>query len=191
MSVAGLQPQGGFQPQRICGSPKIIHAQAAALGDAFEGTDGDGFASVHGHDHLPAIGVTPFLVAAFLADHVEAVPTEDAHHIVRGADWKADTHTSATSRTFDPLDKATGDGSNHKSRASFALRMASASVSPAVAQPGSSGKKADQRLVLGSRSTTRRSFMGARVERGPGWSKPAHHPISRLIRWGEGDRCLL
>jgi hypothetical protein len=37
--------------------------------------------------------------------------------------------------------------------------MASASVSPAVAQPGNSGNTADQRLACGSNSTNNRNFI--------------------------------
>ena len=49
-------------------------------------------------------------------------------------------HVSATSKTFAPAGKSTGAGSNQSSRASFAFRIASSSVSPAEAQPGNSGK---------------------------------------------------
>lgn len=52
-------------------------------------------------------------------------------------------------------------GSNQRAKASFALAMASASVSPALAQPGNSGKTADQRWLSLSNSTTMRSFIHA------------------------------
>src|ERR1035437_5680394 len=51
---------------------------------------------------------------------------------------------------------------NQSASASLALAMASASVSPAEAQPGSSGKTADQRLDSESNSIKRRSFMPER-----------------------------
>ena len=54
-------------------------------------------------------------------------------------------------------------GSNHNSSASLALAMASSSVSPAEAQPGSSGKTEEYRPVSGSFSTIRHSFMTAMI----------------------------
>jgi hypothetical protein len=48
---------------------------------------------------------------------------------------------------------------NQSASASLALDTASSSVSPAVAQPGSSGKAADHRLVVGSYSRRSRKFM--------------------------------
>src|SRR5207253_6251102 len=80
-------------------------------------------------------------------------------------------HVSATSSTFAPAGNVTGAGSNHNSNASFALCIASSSVSPAEAHPGNSGKNAAQRLVSGSRSTTKRSFMPGRVTRSDRTSK--------------------
>jgi hypothetical protein len=37
------------------GSSKIFRVQAAAFNDAFQSADGDGFAAVHGHNHLPSV----------------------------------------------------------------------------------------------------------------------------------------
>lgn len=145
------------------GLTEFLHAQSTSLDDALEGADGDGFAPVVGHDHLPAIGVPPFLVAALLADLLEAVSTEHPNDVPGAANWEALTHVSATSSTFEPLGSATGEGSNQSSSASFALRTASSSVSPAEAQPGSSGKKAAHRFVPGSCSTTSRSFMARKL----------------------------
>jgi hypothetical protein len=48
---------------------------------------------------------------------------------------------------------------NQRPSASFAFATASSSVSPALAQPGNSGKTADQRFASGSNSTITRSFM--------------------------------
>jgi hypothetical protein len=48
------------------GSAKILNVQAAAFNDAFQGSDGNWFAPVHGHDYLATILVPPFLVAARL-----------------------------------------------------------------------------------------------------------------------------
>jgi hypothetical protein len=36
-------------------SAEVFHVQAAAFNDAFQRPDGNGFVSVHGHNHLPAI----------------------------------------------------------------------------------------------------------------------------------------
>ena len=178
MSEAGLQTQGGLQgqpPMPVSGLhkfiycprrtwlPKIVRAQSASLDDALERADGDGSVAVHGHNDLPAIGVTPFLVAAFLADHRKAVLSQDTNNFPGVTDWEALAHGSATSRTFAPAGTASDAGSNHNSSASFALAMASSSVSPAEAHPGSSGKTADQRLVSGSCSTTNRSFMVEKI----------------------------
>jgi len=55
-------------------STEIFHVQAAAFDDAFQRPDRNGFASVHGHNHLPAIFVTPFLMAAGLRHQFKAVP---------------------------------------------------------------------------------------------------------------------
>src|SRR5262249_62121409 len=54
---------------------------------------------------------------------------------------------------------STGEGSNQSSNASMAFAMASSSESPADAQPGNSGKTADQRLTVGSNLTTARNFI--------------------------------
>ncbi len=198
MSDAPVQTQAGLETQpplpvrrlhnfiycpRRNRSTKLVHAQAASLNDAFECADGNGFVAVHGHDHLPPIGVTPFLVASFLADLREAVASENSDDVLGAANWKPLAHARATSRTFDPLGRGTGDGSNHNSNASLAFRMASSSVSPADAQPGSSGKNAAQRLDSASCSTTSRSFMGRRIDvrwrrgkAGPSAFPPSTHP---------------
>jgi hypothetical protein len=55
-------------------STEIFHVQAVAFDDAFQRPDRNGFASVHGHNHLPAIFVTPFLMAAGLRHQFKAVP---------------------------------------------------------------------------------------------------------------------
>jgi hypothetical protein len=140
-------------------SAEFFHAQAAAFDDAFQRADGDGFVSVHGHDHLPAIGMTPFLMAAGLRHQSKAVPAQNFDNCFGVTNWESPAHGTASSMSFAPLLIFTGEGSNQSSNASFALATASASVSPAEAQPGSSGKTADQRLVSGSNSTKRRSFM--------------------------------
>src|SRR5664280_426762 len=149
-------------PRRLR-STEIIRRQAAPFNDALEGADGDGFVAVHGHDHLPAVGMAPFLMASLLADHDESMAAQDSNDIFGAANWESFAHVSATSSTLAPAGSGSGDGSNHSSKASFALRTASSSMSPAEAHPGSSGKTADQRLASGSCSTTSRSFMAKRI----------------------------
>jgi len=143
---------------------KFINRKATSIDDAFECADGNGLASMHRDNHLPPIIVPPFLVAALLADLIEAVFSQNTNHFIRVTNWKSFAHVSATSNTLAPGGNETADGSNQSSNASFAFRIASASVSPAEAQPGSSGKNADQRLISVSCSTTSRSFIASRYE---------------------------
>jgi hypothetical protein len=96
-------------------------------------------------------------------ERFERRAAQDPDNFLGVTDWEVFAHVSDTSSTFAPAGTATGDGSNHSSSASLALRMASSSVSPADAQPGSSGKKAAHRLVSGSCSTTNRSFIVKRI----------------------------
>jgi hypothetical protein len=73
-------------------------------------------------------------------------------------------------------------GSNQSESASFALAIASSSVSPAEAQPGNSGKTADQRFVLSSKFTNKRKF--TRASYAP--INPPTSPASSLatfVRW--------
>ena len=178
MTESPLQTQGGLEVQPVspvrrfnnCAawsrrirSAEIFRFEPASLDDALEGADGNRLVAVHGHDDLPARGVTPLLVAAFLAHEQEAVPAQDPDDIPGVTDGEMLAHGSATSRTLAPVRKGCGVGSNQSSRASFALSTASASVSPAEAQPGSSGKNAAQRWVAASCSTTNRSFMPDRL----------------------------
>jgi len=199
MSDTPVQPQGGLEsqpplPERQVHNfihctptarlPECVHAQTASLDYALQCAYGDGFAAVHGQNHLPAVGVAPFLMAAFLADHDKSMAVQNPNDIFGAANWESFAHASATSTTLAPAGSGSGDGSNHSSRASFALRTASSSVSPAEAQPGSSGKTADQRLVSGSCSTTSRSFMAMRVaQRRPSRKASPHIPpvIVRLL----------
>jgi hypothetical protein len=141
---------------------------------------------MHGNDYLATIWMTPFLAASFLAYRRKTMFTQDANDVFGSANGEAlvdsrspdrsvaspcdqrgpstgsparRIHVSATSKTFAPAGKSTGVGSNQSSRASFAFRIASSSVSPAEAQPGNSGKNAAQRFVSESCSTTSRNLM--------------------------------
>ena len=140
-------------------STKSLHVQAAAFNNAFEGADGDGFAAMHGHNHLSAIFVTPFLVAARLGNHRKTMLAQNFDDFPCAANWIPVAHGTASSIIFAPLGNLTGAGSNQSASASVALVTASASVSPAVAHPGISGNTADQRLASGSNSTNNRNFI--------------------------------
>src|SRR5277367_5353620 len=111
-------------------STKIFHVQAAAFNDAFQRADGNGFAAVHGHNHLPSVFVTPFLVAAGLPHQFKAMLAQNFDDFLRVANWKPLAHGMASSMSFAPLCSLTGEGSNQSSSASLALAMASVSVSP-------------------------------------------------------------
>jgi hypothetical protein len=141
---------------------KGFYIQAAPYDDAFEGAKGYQFAAVHGHNNLTAIFMTPFLMAASLPNHDKTMPTKHFDNLLGIANWKPAAHDTANSINFAPLLILTGDGANHRARASLALTMASASVSPALAHPGNSGNTADQRPASGSNSTNKRSFMFAK-----------------------------
>jgi hypothetical protein len=46
--------------------PEVIYIQATSFDNALEGSSRDKFIPMHGDDHLPAIGMTPFLMTALL-----------------------------------------------------------------------------------------------------------------------------
>jgi len=140
---------------------EICHIQTAAFNDTFERAEGNGFAAMHSYNHLAAIFMPPFLVAAGLCNQNKTVVSQNFDDFLGIANWKPLAHGKASSTSLAPLFSLTGEGSNQRDSASFALATASASVSPADAQPGSSGKTADQRLVSASNSTNKRNFMGA------------------------------
>ena len=142
-------------------SAEIIRIQAAAFDDAFQRADGDGFAAVLGDDDLSSVGMPPFLMAAALVHEEETMLAQYADDVVGVADWEVPAQGRSSSTSLACLRSLTGDGSNQRASASLALAMASFSVSPAVAQPGSSGNTADQRFVGASNSTSNRNFMAA------------------------------
>jgi hypothetical protein len=144
-------------------STKGIHIQAAAFNNTFQGADGKCFAAMHCHDHLAAIFVTPFLVTARLGNHRKTIPSQNFDNFPCVANWIPPAHGTASSIIFAPLGNLIGAGSNQSASASWALVMASASVSPAVAHPGNSGNTADQRLASGSNSTNTRNFIAKMI----------------------------
>jgi hypothetical protein len=46
---------------------EVINVQATSFNDALEGSPWERFVAVDGDDHLPAIGMTPFMMTALLA----------------------------------------------------------------------------------------------------------------------------
>jgi hypothetical protein len=138
---------------------EIIHRKPAALDDAFERSNGYGLAPVHGNYDLASIGMPPFLVAAGLIRQNKSSPAQNFNYVFGASDWKPAAQGTESSSNLAPLSSFTGEGSNHRASASRAFATASASVSPAVAQPGSSGKTADHLLVEESNLTSRRNFM--------------------------------
>ncbi len=144
-------------------SAEIVRTQAGSFHDALERPNRDRFVAVPSDDDLPAAQLPPLLMTSFLPDLRKATLSQNAKHIFGCANWEALAQVSATSTTFVPAGKLTSDGSNQSANASFALRTASSSLSPAEAQPGSSGKNAAQRFVCGSCSTTSRSFIATTV----------------------------
>lgn len=139
-------------------STKYLHVEAAAFDDVFERPNRDWFAAVIDNDDLPPVRMSPFLMTAALAGEDESVPMQDLRDFFRAADRESAAHGSASSSTLAPCGNGTSAGSNHSANASLAFAIASSSVSPALAHPGSSGKTADQRCTSGSNSMTRRSF---------------------------------
>ncbi len=102
-------------------------------------------------------------MAPRLAGQCETMTSQDLRNLGRSADRKALAHGTASSKTFAPSASGTSEGLNQSASASLALATASSSVSPALAQPGSSGKTADQRFASASNSITRRSFIAGRL----------------------------
>jgi hypothetical protein len=47
--------------------------QTASVNNAFQRADGNWFVAVHGHNHLPPIGMAPFLMTSRLTNQHEAV----------------------------------------------------------------------------------------------------------------------
>jgi hypothetical protein len=45
---------------------EVINIEATSFDNALDGSPRDRFVAVHGDDHLPAIGMTPFLMTALL-----------------------------------------------------------------------------------------------------------------------------
>lgn len=120
---------------------------------------GKGLAAVHGHDHLAAIFVPPLLVPARLGNQRKTIFAQNFDNISCAANWIPSAHGTASSIIFAPVGNLIGAGSNQRASASWAFVMASASVSPAVAQPGNSGNTTDQRFASGSNSTSSRNFI--------------------------------
>jgi hypothetical protein len=68
--------------RRFCNEQKVseelhlaegINIEATCFDDALEGSPRDRFISVHGDDHLPAISMTPFLMAPLSTGQDESI----------------------------------------------------------------------------------------------------------------------
>ena len=70
------------------------------------------------NNHLPAILVSPFLMAALLANFNEAVTAQDANHFLRVANGKALAHQTVTSTSLAVAGTRISLGSNQSSSAS-------------------------------------------------------------------------
>ena len=159
---------------------------------------------MHGHNHLSAIFVTPFLVAARLGNHRKTMLAQNFDDFPCAANWIPAAHGTASSIIFAPLGNLTGTGLNQSASASVALATASASVSPAVAHPGTSGNTADHRFASGSNSTNKRNFIirmialvlhrgkpqATEVKRAEPDSEPFCSPVLRrdVVSTGDAER---
>jgi hypothetical protein len=61
---------------------EIIKTKAAALNDACERAERYGFLAVHRYNDLTPIAMRSFLVTALLADLLEPMMLQDAHHVL-------------------------------------------------------------------------------------------------------------
>lgn len=111
------------------------------------------------HDYLTAVFMPPLLVTASLGNQLKSVLAKCFGNFLAIPHWKPLTHGRASSTILLPSLRFKGAGSNQSCIASLALAMASDSVSPALAQPGNSGKTADHRCVSEHCSTTSRNFI--------------------------------
>src|SRR5712692_1009770 len=102
-------------------SAKFLDAQFRALNNALQRADGNWFAAVVCDDHLATIRMSPFLMTAFLSNLDEVVAPQNTNDIVRVANGKALAHYAETSINLADPARGISVGSNHSSRASFAL----------------------------------------------------------------------
>jgi len=63
---------------------EIVHLKTTAVDNALKGSDGNTLSSVHGHDNLPAILMTPFLVAAGLNEQTKEGATQNTRAYAGG-----------------------------------------------------------------------------------------------------------
>jgi hypothetical protein len=82
-------------------SAENFHAQAAAFDDAFQRANRNRLAAVHGHNHLPSVFVSPFLVAARLTDTEETMPAQNFNDFFGVTDWKPPAHGTASSSSLE------------------------------------------------------------------------------------------
>jgi hypothetical protein len=94
-----------------------------------------------------------------LVDLLKPVLSQSPDHFFRVANGKSSAQGTESSKILARLGNFILEGFSQSASASRAFSPASASVSPALAQPGTSGKTADQRSVNLSFSTTTLNFM--------------------------------
>lgn len=84
-------------------SPKVVDLEAAAFNDAFEGANWNRLVSVSGDNHLTAIFVPPFLMAAVLVGQSEAISSQYSGDLLGGQNGKVRAHGRDTSTSLAPL----------------------------------------------------------------------------------------
>jgi hypothetical protein len=94
-----------------------------------------------------------------LVDLLKPVLSQRPDHFFRVANGKSSAQGTESSKILARLGNFILEGFSQSASASRAFSTASASVSPTLAQPGISGKTADQRSVNLSFSTTTLNFM--------------------------------
>jgi len=94
-----------------------------------------------------------------LVDLLKPVLSQSPDHFFRLANGKSSAQGTESSKILARLGNFILEGFSHSESASLAFSTASASVSPALAQPGTSGKIADQQPVNLSFSTTTLNFI--------------------------------
>jgi hypothetical protein len=94
-----------------------------------------------------------------LVDLLKPVLSQRPDHFFRVASRKSPSQGTESSKILARLGNFILEGFSQSASASRAFSTASASVSPALAQPGTSGKTADHRSVNLSFSTTTLNFM--------------------------------
>src|SRR6266550_7740660 len=97
---------------------KLLDAYLSALDNAFQRANRYWLTSMIGDNYLPTIGMSPFLMTAFLSNFDEVVPAQGTNDIVSAANRKALPHYAETSINLAESARGISVGSNQSSRAS-------------------------------------------------------------------------